>query len=133
MPHLLHYRVEKQRAALQEKIAAAQQQKVAVSTTTATVVTTASGKTTEELKAQMEAQLKQQRLAMQQKRLAEAQQAAGQTPTTVGTRTILASGDQKGATTVIQLSSLQPQQKTMLITSGNSKSPVSVGTPLSSS
>lgn len=73
----------------------------------------------------MEAQLKQQRLAMQQKRLAEQQGQQTTAQSTTGRSIVLNStiADVSKSTTVIQLSSLQqPQQKTMLIAPGNSKS-----------
>ena len=120
-----HYRVEKQRAALQEKLVAAQ-----TVTSATTVVSAANTKSTEQLKAQMEAQLKQQRLAMQQKRLAEQQQQSQSQQQQQVTRTIIASSgstETTKPTTVIQLSSLQPQPKTMLITSAAGKTPVCVG------
>lgn len=65
---LLYSRLEKQQALAQEKLAA---QGGSAGATTVVVTTSTSGlsQTASQIKAQMEQQLKQQRLALQQKRL----------------------------------------------------------------
>ncbi|KAL4240135.1 hypothetical protein ACF0H5_000929 [Mactra antiquata] len=83
-------KVEKQRAALKEKLSSQQAQQNA-----------------SQIKQQMEEQLKQQRAAMQQKRLLEAQGKPGVTTLTTAAASLLTSGS--GTTTVLKgLSSLAP-------------------------
>ena len=100
---MFSFRVEKQRAVVQEKLVqvkAAQEQQQAQQQQ--------QSQTAAQIKAQLEIQLKQQRLAMQQKRLAE--QKGVTTATTVGTpaKTITIGG-----------------QKAVLVTSQGAKTSVS--------
>ena len=106
--HLHFYRVEKQRAALQEKLKEQQKQHEAVS-----------------IKEQMEEQLKQQRAAMQQKRMLEGQPRVATTTGTTLLSAVMSAAPLTTTTGLKGLTTLAPN--TLLKTSGGVTTLLSTG------